>query len=269
MTRRKRVKLSKGRRLVCDIVRLARKVPSYGLICDLDVAPLLELRKRIRPRLSWTVIMMKAYARVAARTPELRQHYVGFPWPHIHEHNRNVAMMVVSRQYGGEERLFFARFTSPEQHSLLELQERHDHFRTAPVAGIKHFRHQLGFARAPWFLRRLGWWIMIHVWAGRAPLYMGTFGVSVARFKDVRGTHHLSPLTSTLGVDVVSRGGIAHTVLTFDHRIFDAGPAARIFAELARELHGPVREEMRQIAAEQTARPSATARAAVEQLHPA
>lgn len=251
MTPRRRIKLSNGRRLVCDVVRLAKKIPAYGLIRDIDVRGLDELRKRIRPRLSWSVIMMKAYARVGCRIPELRQHYVGFPWGHIYQHHTNIATMVINREHEGEERLLFARFHAPDEATLIDLQERYDYMRTAPVAEVKQFQHQIRFARVPSTLRRMGWWLMIHVWAKKAPKHLGTFGVAVSRFRDIYGTQHLSPTTSTLGVDLVSRDGLSHTVLTFDHRIFDAWRAGEVFIELARELHGPVRDELEQIAATQ------------------
>lgn len=253
MKARERIKLSNGRRLVCDVVSLAKTFPAYGLIRDIDVRALTEIRKRIRPKPSWLVIMMKAYARIGCRIPQLRQHYVSFPWPHIYQHDVNMAMMVISREHEGEERLFFARFKSPEEESLTQLQERYNHFRTAPVTAIKQFRHQIQYARMPSVLRRLSWWLMINVWASRAPTHFGTWGVSLSTFMDTYGTLHLSPCTSTLGVDIVSRGGISRTLLTFDHRIFDALPACRVYAELVRELHGPIRKELQQMADNQEA----------------
>ena len=248
MAQRRRIKLSNARRLVCDIVRLARRIPAYGLISEIDVRPLIELRERIRPRLSWTVIMMKAYARVAIRIPELRQHYVAFPWGHIYQHHRTIATMVINREHAGEQRLLFARFKSPETLSLAELQERYDYVHTVPVAENKQFRHQIRFARMPSVVRRIGWWIMIHLWPSKAPKHLGTFGVAVSSFRDIRGTQHLSPATTTLGIDIVSRGGTSYTVVTFDHRIFDAWRAGEVLVELSRELHGPVRQEMQQLA---------------------
>lgn len=258
MTPRKRIKLSNGRRLVCDIVRLANKVPAYGLIKDVDVRPLTEVRKHIQPKLAWTTIMMKAYAQVGCRIPELRQHYVSFPWPQIYQHDRNVAMVVVSREYEGEERLLFARINSPEERSLLELHEEMEHYRNAPVNEIRQFRHQIRFARMPSLVRRVGWWLLMNVFARKTPSKLGTFGISVSTAKDIWGTRHLSPGTSTVGVDLVSRGGIGRTLLTFDHRIFDAIPAGKVFLELIKELHGPILTEMRQIAAAQKSSEAST-----------
>ena len=246
---RGRRKLSPGRRLVCDVVKLAAGVPSFGLIRDLDVRKLSEVRKQVRPKIAWTVILMKAYARVAARTPELRQQYVGFPWPQLYQHDRNVCMMAVSRSYGGEECLFFARFESPEQQSLLELHERYEYVRTAPVESIKQYRHQIRFAAVPWPLRWLGWWVMRNLWVRKAASHMGTFGLSISTFKDAYGTRHLSPNTSTLGVDLVSFGGVSRTLLTVDHRIMDGVPAVQVLSELGQELHGAILDELRQLAA--------------------
>ena len=121
---------------------------------------------------------------------------------------------------------------------------------------IKIYRQQIHFTKLPGLLRRLVYWFMTNVWTSRASRRKGTFGISVSGFKDVYGTQHLSPLTSTIGIDIISRGGVGRTILTLDHRIVDAIPATRIFTELTRELNGPIREEMQQIANSQVAEPT-------------
>ena len=249
MNKRFRKRLSPNRGLVCDIVHLAIKTPRVGLISDLQVEALAEVRKHGRPKLAWNVIFMKAYAQLAARRPELRQIYVPFPWPHIYQHDRNVCMMTVNRQLGDEQCLFFARFESPEHKSLVELQQQYDYVREAPVREIKQFRHQLNFARCPWFLRRLGYWVMRNLWVRKAASHMGTFGMTLSSFRDTYGTVHLGPNTTTLGVDVISRGGKSRTLLTFDHRLMDGKPAADLMDELGRELRGPILAEMRSLLA--------------------
>jgi hypothetical protein len=226
---------------------LAAKAPLAGILSDIDVRPLAEIRRQIRPRLAWNVLLMKAYAQVAARHPELRQLYVGFPWPHIYQHDRNVCMLAVNREIAGEHRLLFARFESPESRPLTVLQQQYDHVREAPVEEIKQFRHQMRFADCPGFVRRIGWWVMTNLWVRKAASHMGTFGMTLSSFKQTFGTGHLGPNTTTLGVDVISRNGISRTLLTFDHRILDGKPAVDILDELGRELRGPILEELRQL----------------------
>ncbi len=248
MAKRRRLRLSNGRRLVCDVVRFAAQAPLAGILSDIDVRSLAEVRKQIRPRLAWSVIVLKAYGCLAARHPELRQIFVSFPWPHIYQHDRNVCMMAVNREYAGEQRLFFARFESPEVKSLQYLQQEYERFREVPVESIKQFRHQIRFAKSPWFVRRIGWWLLRNVWVRKAASHMGTFGMSLSSFKNTFGTGHLGPNTTTLGVDVISRGGISRTLLTFDHRILDGKPAVDLLDELGRELRGPILAELSELA---------------------
>ena len=223
-------------------------MPRVGLLSDLQIESLAEVRKQIRPKLSWNVILMKAYSQIAVRHPELRQIYVPFPWPHIYQHDRNVCMMTVNRVVAGEQCLFFARFEQPEEKSLIELQRQYDHVREAPIEQLKQFRHQLQFARCPWFLRRLGYWVMRNVWVRKAASHMGTFGITLSSFRDTYGTVHLGPNTTTLGVDPISRGGKSRTLLTFDHRLIDGKPAADLMDELGRQLRGPILAEMQALA---------------------
>ncbi|MEZ6094074.1 MAG: hypothetical protein R3C03_07510 [Pirellulaceae bacterium] len=236
--------LSNGRRLVCDVIRMAKKIPLAGVLADLNVEELSEIRKQVRPRIAWNVLLMKAYAIVAVDRPELRQLYAPWPWAHLYEHPRNVCLMTFSREHEGEERLFFGRFNSPEHCSLLELQERYDEYREAPVESIKQFRHQIRFAKFPGPVRRLGWWLMRDLWVRKAASHMGTFGMSISGFKDAFGTSHIAPNTTTLGVDVITRGGKSRTLLTFDHRVLDGKPAIDILAELGRVLRGPIVDEL-------------------------
>ncbi len=240
-------KLSNGRRLVCDVIRIAQKVPSAGVLADLNVQELAECRRQVRPRIAWNVLLMKAYALLGLERPELRQLYAPWPWPHLYQHRKNVCVMTFSREHDGEERLFFGRFNEPDASTLLELQARYDEYREAPVESIKQFRHQINFAKFPGLVRRLGWWLMRDVWVRKAASHMGTFGMSISGFKDAFGTVHLSPNTTTLGVDVISRGGTSRTLLTFDHRVIDGKPAIDILQELGRILRGPILAELKSL----------------------
>jgi hypothetical protein len=238
-------KLSNGRKLVCDIIHLAKKVPLAGSGAALDVRELAEVRKLVRPRIAWNVLLMKAYAQVAIARPELRQLYVRWPWPHVYQHPQNVCLMTFSREYLGEDRLFFGRFNAPEEETLLDLQKRYDEYRDGPVDSVKQFRHQIRFAKAPLILRRMAWFLMRDVWVRKAASHMGTFGMSISCFREAYGTSLVSPNTTSLGVDVISKGGISNTLLTFDHRILDAQTVIGIFQELGRQLRGPILEELR------------------------
>ena len=131
---------------------------------DFDLGLVAKFRRYTRPKISWNVIYMKAYAKVCAENPVLRRSYAGFPFGHLYEHEENVCMMTLSREHKGEERLFFARFNTPDNYSLVELQKQYDHYRKAPIEEIKQFRHQIRFARAPGLVRRVAWWTLFNVW---------------------------------------------------------------------------------------------------------
>lgn len=242
-----RIQLSNGRRLVEDVIDIAQRIPAVGLSGDFDVTEVSRLRRLTRPKLSWNVLYMKAYALAATRIPQLNQLYVRFPWPHLYQHDSIVCMMTVSREYRGEERLFFARFNNPQNHSLQQLQEQYQHFMEAPVESIRQFRHQIRFARFPRFLRRIGWGVMFDWWPAKRASQIGTIGMSFSGYRGVYGNRHLGPMTSILGVDPIPRKGTARLVLTFDHRVLDGIPAARTLESIQQQLDQRICQELQQL----------------------
>ena len=240
----KRIKLSNGRRLVDDIVYLASKMPMEAFTGDFDSGMVAAFRRRTRPKVSWNVLYMKAYAAVCKQNPELRRTYVKFPWGHLYEHHCNVCMITIAREYEGEERLLFARFHNPEEKSLAELQELYDFYRTAPIEEVKHFRHQINFAKAPALIRRLTWWAMFNLFPATRASHMGTFGMSISGYKGVFGSKHLGTNTTILGVDPVPRKGVSRILLTFDHRVLDGTPVTRMMQELHQTLTTGIKAEL-------------------------
>lgn len=239
-----RVRLSNGRRLVDDVIRIANRIPSAGISGDFDTGLVDRFRRLTRPKISWNVLYIKAYAAVAARTNALQQTYVNFPWPHLYQHDNVVCMMTVSREFEGEERLFFARFNNPQLLTLPELQERYDYLRTEPVRDIQQFRHQINFAKAPGFVRRFAWWLMFELWPKKRGSQVGTIGTSFSGYRGVFGNQHLGPLTTVLGIDPFPRKGISRLVLTFDHRVMDGIPATEVLNEIHYELTTTIRIEL-------------------------
>lgn len=244
MGKGKRIALSNGRRLIDDVTEIARTIPAAGICGDFQLADVDRLRRRTRPKLSWNVLYLKAYACVAQRTPELNQLHVRFPWPHLYQHESIVCMMTINRQFEGEDRLFFARFNDPQHFSLAALQEKYDNFRQAPVLEIRQFRHQIRFARAPWLIRRLAWWMMFALWPAKRASHVGTIGMSFSGYRGVYGNQHLGPLTSILGIDPFPKQGNARLVLTFDHRVLDGIPAANVLQHIHQALTGEIYREM-------------------------
>ncbi len=240
----KRVKLSNGRRLVDDVIRIASKMPMAALSGDYDAAMVATFRRRTSPKISWNVLYLKAYAAVCAKNPELRRAYVSFPWGHMYEHDRTVGMMTIAREHEGEERLFFARFNRPEEESLADLQKHYDHYRTAPISEIKQFRHQIRFAHTPKLIRRFAWWFMFNLWPQKRASHMGTFGMSFSGYKGAYGTKHLGPNTTILGVDPTPRKGVGRVLLTFDHRVIDGTPVTKAMRQINQVLNTAIKVEL-------------------------
>ena len=257
----RRHKLSNERRLISDVVRIAQQIPLAAIQKEFDVKELNSLRMKTRPRISWDVLMMRAYSLVGQDIPELRKTYTRFPRPYLYEHSHNVCLLTIARKYHGRERLFFARFGAPEQHSLSQLQEQYNHYRTAPVESIKQFRHQIWFARVPLPIRRFIWRSLVSSFPGKRASHLGTFGMSLSKFRNATGTKHLGPNTTTLGVDPHPRQGKATLLLTFDHRVMDGKPAAEILHRLSCVLADQVANELKMLLRNQDQDPEKLLRA--------
>lgn len=244
MARGKSVSMTNDRRLVCDVIAIARQMPIAPIERTIELAELVHLKRMARPRISWPVLMMRAYAIVARDNPLLRRVYVGLPRQHYYEHPENVCVLTISREVDGREQLIFARFNQPENYSLAQLQEQFDNYRRLPARQIKHFRHQIRFSKMPWLVRRFGWSLLTR-WmpASRAKL-MGTFGMSLSGFRNTLGTWHLGPCTTTLGYDQFCIKGNARLTLTFDHRVLDGKPAVDVLESLRAVLQGQMCAEL-------------------------
>ncbi len=244
----KRIALTNGRRLVDDVIRMANRTPLASVSCDWDLKDVARLRRMAKPKISWNVLVIKAFAAVAQQQPMLRQGYVSFPWGHLYEHHQSVAMMTMSREYQGEERLLFARFNEPNNHTLVDLQEQYNYFRKAPIDEIKQFKHQITFAKCPAFVRRFAWWMLFNVWPIKRAFHMGTFGMSISGHRGAYGNRHLGPNTATIGVDPMPKNGISRAVLTFDHRVIDGAPATDVVFKVHRMLNTAIRQELAKMA---------------------
>jgi hypothetical protein len=243
----KRIKFSNGRRLVDDVIGIAKTFPSAGLSGNFDAGVVTKMRRLTRPKISWNVLYMKAYGSVAADTPEMRQCYVGFPRAHLYQHDHVVCMLTLVREFEGEDRLFFARFNNPQCEKLEELQARYDYLRRAPIEEIKQFQHQIRFAKTPRILRKLAWWVMFNLWPAKRASHVGTCGMSLSGFKGVYGNQLLGPLTTILGTDPLPHKGISRLMLTFDHRVLDGTPAASIFRKIHGVLMTDIKDELAEL----------------------
>lgn len=241
-------KLSPGRALVSDIVTIANKMPMAPVIRTLDLSELDELRRQVRPRISWTIVMMKAYANVAIKKPVLRQIFASIPFPYIYEHPNNVCMATITREVDNESVLYFARFNRPENYDLVTLQKKYESFRRTPISEIKQFRHQTRFAKCPYLIRKLLWGLMNKAWPSSRAQHLGTFGMSLSGYGEAHGYFHLGPSTTVLGYELFPKKGQCRISITFDHRLIDGKPVVDVIENLHQELIGSIRDELYNLA---------------------
>jgi hypothetical protein len=245
--------LTTPRRLICDLLHFARKIPTVPVQRWIDVGELAEARLRLEYRPGWCALFTKAYALVAAQVPALRRAYLPFPRPRLYEHPCSVASVAVERLYEGEPAVFFGHLRCPEQLTLADVDCHLRHFREAPVESVGGFRRALRISRLPRPLRRLAWRVGLHCSGPTRARYLGTFGVSVYSALGAESLHPLSPLTTTLNYGVIGPDGRVPVRVVYDHRVLDGATVARALGRLQEVLAHDLPAELRQQAAGQAA----------------
>jgi hypothetical protein len=243
------IPLSRPRRLVGDLLHFARQVPSVPVQRRVSVAAAADARRLATPRPSWCAVFTKAYARVAAETPELRRAFLKFPTPHLYEHPGSVATVAVERHHGDENAVLLASVKGPDLLSLAELDGRIRGFQSAPLAEVTPFRRALALAAWPTPLRRLAWWAGLNVSGRQRARYFGTFLVSVYSGLGAESLHPLTPLTTSLNYGVIDADGDVAVRIVYDHRVLDGATVARALAALGEVLNGEVVAELKELGA--------------------
>jgi hypothetical protein len=239
------VPLSLPRRLVCDYLHFARKIPSVPVERRMRLGAVVEARAAARPKPSWCAVFTKAYSFVVARYPALRRAYLSFPRPHLYEHPVPVASIAVERPFGNEDAVFFGHVKEPQALGLPDLDRAIRHLKEQPLETIGAFRNQLRVARLPLPLRRFVWWFGLNVWGRKRAHYLGTHGVTVYAGLGAASLHPLSVLTSVLNYGVIEPDGAVDVRIVYDHRVLDGATVARALADLERVLTHEILAELR------------------------
>jgi hypothetical protein len=234
--------LGQNRRLVGDLLSISQRLPLFPLEREFDLAELAALREQASPRISWVALFVKAYGLLAADIVELRQSYMNWPWPHIYQHEHSVAMVAVNRSTPTGDRLFWGRFTAPENQTLAEIQTQLDDYKHGQIE--KTFRRQMRISRFPTPLRRLAWWMSLNLSAVRRARRIGTFGLSTVASLGAVNRFHPTCTTSSLSYGPLTSAGRTLVTIVYDHRMIDGAPLARALAELEAILQGPIAEEL-------------------------
>jgi hypothetical protein len=240
----KTIPLSLPRRLICDLLHFAQHIPSVPVQRVMNLAPLRDARNQATPRVSWAVLFLKGYARVALQVPQLRRAYMSFPYTRLYENPISIASVAFEREYKGEEAVFFGLFRHPDTKTLVELDAALRHFKEAPVEQIWLFRRALILSRFPRPLRRLIWWIRLNSSGFKRARRMGTFGLSVYSSLGAESLLPLSPLTTTLNYGVIREDGTVSVRIVYDHRVMDGATVARALALLEHTLNQEIRDEL-------------------------
>jgi hypothetical protein len=240
----RRLPLSLARRFICDLVQLARRVPTVPVQRRMNVAAVADARRLLAPKPSWCAIFTKAYGFIAADRPEFRRAYVPFPRPHLYEHPNNIASIAIERRLDNEDAVFFAHLRNPEKQGLSQIDSFLKDCKQEPLDRIALFRWALQVSRLPRPLRRVAWWFANSTSGYRRARWLGTFGVSVYSALGAESLHPLSPLTTALNYGVIRPDGEVEVRIIYDHRVVDGATVARALLDLEKVLNQEILAEL-------------------------
>ncbi|MGE3315206.1 MAG: hypothetical protein AB7O26_08820 [Planctomycetaceae bacterium] len=239
------IRLPKSRRLVVDLLKYSRRVPSQALTRYCNVKEVAALRSQVDPKVSWPALFIKAYALMSARRPQLRRLYMKWPWGYFYEHPYTIGRMTVSRQIDGEDWVLFARFVKPEIVPLARLHDLVAETRDLPVEQVERFRQQIAFAGVPTFLRRIAWWVSMNVSGYMRATRFGTFGLTTVSSLGAISIHPPCTGATTFTLGPVAKDGTVRVTMVYDHRMLDGAPVANYLRELEETLNTEILAELK------------------------
>ena len=244
MQSEKHIPLSLSRLWMRDVGHFASHSYAMGMNTTLNVAPLAKERRRHRPPISWTALLVKAVALVGRRVPALRQAFMPFPWPHLYQHPRTVASIVVERGWQGEIGVFFDQVQGPEDLSLAEIDMLIRGIKFLPVESVGGFRRVVRFARMPTPLRRLVCRIALYGSGRLRARYFGTFSINSIPAPRTEVAQSGTPLTLSLFYGYIEPSGDVLIQALWDPRVIDGPPIWRMLSELENTLNGEIVAEL-------------------------
>lgn len=240
-----RIPLSPARKMVIEMLRHARRVPSIPVARTMNVAAAAAARREAEPVPSWTAVFIQLYGLVARRFPELRRALIPWPRPHLYEHPHSVCAVVVERAWRGETVLLGAKVRAPEDAPIDAIDRHVRHFKQAPVWDVGDFRQALRVGRLPGFLRRFTFWHSLYLSGATRAKRMGTFMVSSYGSLGAEQVHPLSFHTTLLTFGPISPAGEVVVKIVYDHRVMDGATVARCLRDLDETLQTDIVAELR------------------------
>ena len=225
-------------------MRFSKNIPRITVQRRMNLGPVVQARKGLDPRPSWTAIFLKGYALLSQETPDLRRAYVKLPWPHLYEYPSSIASLAYEREHGGERVVLLDRIKRPEARSLDQLSRKIRASQSRPLMQVKEFRRALGMARAPGPIRRFLMWLGLNIGRQR-PNYFGTFQLSVYSGLGAESLNPLTPLTTLLNYGRIDEHGSVDVRVHYDHRVMDGANVARALERLEVIMNTEVVDELR------------------------
>jgi hypothetical protein len=238
------LRLSLQRRLVCDLLHFARQVPSVPVQRQMKLREVVRARRCCLERPSWVAIFAKAFGLVAAEQASLRRAYLRFPTGHLYEHPQSVASIAMSREYQGEQAVFFVRLRGPERQDIDDLDSHLRRYKNSALDRISAVRRALRITRMPRPLRRLAWWYGLNVSGSRRARLFGTFGISAYSSLGVESLHPIAPLTTVLNYGPIAADGTVAVRLIYDHRVLDGAEVGKGLCRLEEIMFEVITKEL-------------------------
>ena len=242
-----RIAIPRSRRLSIDVLYFHRGIGACAHDRMFDLSRLVELRSRLPSRISWSLLFVKAFGTVAANREVLRQTYQRWPFPHIYQHEHNVAMLATHRTHQDHPWVFMSRFIEPEKQPLVALQAKLDRYLTDPVEKV--FRQQWQLSGLPTFLRRFLWWWTFNISVSQRARRTGTFFFSTLAGKGVEIQDPPAYLTSNLTYGPLDELNRCRVTMLYDHHLMDGSTVADCLIELEQVLNGAIAAELESIIA--------------------
>lgn len=242
--------LSVPRRFMADFMAFARRMPLVAVARRMDLSALRTARSRVEPVPNWTLLFAKAFARLSAERPVLRQAYMTFPWPHLFECQDNIASIAIEREYDGEPMVMFAVFKNLQERSIADLVTQLNDFKMKPIAELPALDRVIRITKLPWIVRRALWTHALYQSGRLKAQNFGTFGISSVASSGVTTVGMASLLTNTLSFGPLNSAGEMDVRLDFDHRVYDGRYAATTLERLESVLQTEIVAELDQLSRE-------------------
>lgn len=244
------VPLPRHRRLILDICRASRTVPTFAIERDFQLEEVALARSRTVSRIGWAAIFVRAYGIVAEEIPQLRQTFITLPWPRLYQHPTSIVSISVNRvdEPSGDERLIFSRIRNVEQLSLREVQGGVEYYQQGNIADLGREMHILDAMPSP--MRRLVWHLLMR-WTGRKRArLLGTFSLST--LANYGTTNHSHPLivTTSLSYSPLDENFRSRVTLQADHRVVDGALLARAMNRLEEVMNTAMVEELKALSSQ-------------------